>query len=115
MSTLAKCAPNVFELQRALTPLRHSQFERELLNLQDKAQTHWLLNSIKNGVALGYDGQSGPSEAHNLKLALEQTQVIDAELRNECLASRILSPFSSRPIRNLMWSGLGVVPRKGGK
>ena len=51
VSTLAKCVPNVIELQRALTPLRHSQ---------DKAWTHWLLSSIKNGVTLGYDGPRGP-------------------------------------------------------
>jgi len=52
LSTLAKCVPNILELQRALTPLRHSQFERELVNHPDKA---WLLSSIKNEVALGYD------------------------------------------------------------
>ena len=60
-----------------LIPLRHSPFERELFNHPDKAWTHWLLNSIKNGVALGYNGQRGPSKAHNLKLVLEHTQVID--------------------------------------
>ena len=68
-------------------PLRHSQFERELVNHSDKAWTYWLLNSIKNGVALSYDGPRGPSEARNLKSALEHTQVIDEELRKECLAS----------------------------
>ena len=115
VSTLAKCVPNVLELQRALTPLRHSQFERELVNHPDKAWTHWLLSSIKKGVALGYDGPRGPSEAHNLKSALEHSQVIDEELRKECLASRILGPFSSRPIKNLKCSGLGAVPKKGGK
>ena len=73
VSTLAKCVPNVLELQRALTPLRHSQFEGELVNHPDKACTDWLLSSIKNGVALGYDGPRGLSEAHNLKLALEHT------------------------------------------
>ena len=115
VSTLAKCVPNVLELQRALTPLRHSQFERELVNHPDKAWTHWLLSSIKNGVALGYDGPHGSSEAHNLKSSLEHTQVIDEELRKECLASRILGPFSSRPIKNLKCSGLGAVPKKSWK
>ena len=50
--------------------------------------THWLLNSIKNWVALGYDGPRGPSEAHNLKSALEHTQVIDEELQKDFLASQ---------------------------
>ena len=60
-------------------------------------------------------GPYGPSETCNLKLALEHTQVLKQELRKECLASQILGPFSSRPIRNLKCSGLGAVPKKGGK
>ena len=115
VSTLAKGVPNVLELQRALTPLRHSQFESELVNHPDKTWTHWLLSSIRNGVALGYDGPCGPSEAHNLKSALEHTQVIDEELRKKCLVGRIFGLFSSRPIKNLKCSGLGAVPKKGGK
>ena len=80
-----------------------------------KAWTHWLLNSIKNGVAPGYDSPRGPSKAHNLKSVLEHTQVIDEELKQECLTSRILGPFSSRPIKNLKCSGLRAVPKKGGE
>ena len=102
-------------VEQTIVLLQHSQFERELVSHPDKAWTHWLLSSIKNGVTLGYDGPRGPSEAHNLKSALEHTQVIDEELRKECLASRILGPFSSRPIQNLKCSGLGAVPKKGGK
>ena len=98
-----------------LSPPYDTQFERVLVNHPGKAWTHWLLNSIKNDVALGYDGPRGPSEAHNLKSALHHTQVIGEELRKECLAGRILGPFSSRPIRNLKCSGLGAVPEKGGK
>ena len=115
VSTLAKGVPNVLELQRALTPLRHSQFESELVNHPDKTWTHWLLSSIRNGVALGYDGPCGPSEAHNLNSALEHTQVIDEELRKKCLVGRIFGLFSSRPIKNLKCSGLGAVPKEGGK
>ena len=114
VSTLAKCVPNVLELQRALTPLQHSQFERELFNHPDKAWTDWLLSSIRNGVALSYNGPRGPSEAHNLKSALEHAQVIEEELRKECLVGRILGPFSSRPIRNLKCFGWGQFPRKVG-
>ena len=113
--TLAKSVPNDLELQRALTPLRHSQFERELVNHPDKAWTHWLLSGIKNGVALGYDGPRGLREAWNLTSASQHAHVIDEELRKECLAGRILGPFPARPIKNLKCSGLGAVPKKGGK
>ena len=70
VSTLAKSVPNDLELQRALTPppppYDTFQFERELVNHPDKAWTHWLLDSIKNGVALGYNGPRGPREARNI-------------------------------------------------
>ena len=68
-----------------------------------------------NGVALGYDGPRGPREARNLVSAFQHTHVIDEELRKECLAGRIRGPFSERPIGNLKCSGLGAVPKKGGK
>ena len=41
--------------------------------------------------------------------------MINEELRKECVASQIFGPFSSRQIRNLKCSGLGVVSKKGGK
>ena len=99
------------ELQRALTPLRHSQFERELINHPDKTWTNWLLNGIKNGVALGYDGPRGPREAHNL---------ISASTRDWYLATQgMLSWPTSWPIRNkanwkpkVLW--LGGSPQKRG-
>ena len=116
VSILAKSAPSDVVLFIALTPLRHSQFKRELVNHPDKAWTHWLLNnSIKKGVALGYDGPRSPREARNLKSASEHTHVIDEDLRKECLAGRILGLFPSRPIGSLKCSGLGAVPKKGGK
>ena len=98
-----------------LSPPYDTQFERELVNHPDQAWTHRLLDSLKNKVGLGYDGPHGPSEARNLKSALEHTQVIDEKLRKECLASRNLGPFPARPIRNLKCSSLGTIPKKGGK
>ena len=114
VSTLAKSVLNNLELQRALTPLRHSQFERELVNHPDKAWKHWLLDSIMNGVALGYDGPRGLKEDRNLVSAFQHTHVLDEELRKECLVGRIRGPFPERPIGNLKCSGLGAVPKKRG-
>ena len=69
-----------------LSPPYDTQFERELINHPDKAWTHWLLDSIKNGVTLGYDSPRSPREARNLVSAFQYTHVIDEELRQECLA-----------------------------
>ena len=69
----------------------------------DKAWTHWLLDSIKNGVAVGYDDPYGASKAHNLKSALKHTQVFDEDLRKEHLAWPIFSKVNQKP--RILWIG----------
>lgn len=112
VTTLARGARNSSELQRAHTPLRHSQFERELAHHPDKAFTSQLLTSLQHGVDIGYKGPVGPNDARNLPSALQHPHIIDAELAKECAAGRILGPFYSRPLENLRCSGIGVVPKK---
>ena len=49
-------------LQRGHITLRHSQFERELLNHPDKAWASWLLNAIHEGVPLVDTSPKGPTK-----------------------------------------------------
>ena len=115
VTTLARSAQNAPELQRAHTPLRYSQFDRELVHHPDKAFTSKHLTALQQGVGIGYKGPIGPIEAKNLPSALQHPLIIDAELAKECTAGRILGPFQSRPLRNLRCSGIGVVPKKNNK
>ena len=101
VTTLARGAPSGIELQRAHTPLRHSQFERELALHPDKAFTSQLLTALQHGVDIGYKGPVGPNDARNLPSALQHSHIIDAELAKECAAGHILGPFDSRPLTNL--------------
>ena len=105
----------VYELQRAHTPLRRSQFVSELASHPDKAFVSWLLHSIDNGVSLGYAGPRTSQISPNLSSARVHPVVIDQELAKECAAGRILGPFTTPPFPNLRCSGLGVVPKKNGK
>ena len=114
-TTLARRAQNGPELQRAHTPLRHSQFERELAHDPDKAFTLQLRTALQHGVDIGYKGPVGPNDVRNLPSALQHPQIIDAELTKECAAGRILGPFHSRPLKNLRCSGIGVVSIKNNK
>ena len=114
VSTLAKGAPKS-EPQRAITPLRHSQFEKELAHHPDKAWSTWLLKSLNEGVSLGYDGPRGPSKAPNLASSYTHPQIVTSEIQKECDLGRILGPFPQPPIPNLKCSGVGVVPKKSGK
>ena len=59
------------ELTGAHTPLRHSQFERELANHPDKAWVSRLLTGIDMGVDIGYKGPRGPQDSPNLSSAYQ--------------------------------------------
>ena len=116
--TLPRHAPSATllrKLQRAYTPLRRSEFERELINYPDKAHTSWLLDAIDNGVTLGYTGPRTHIIFPNLLSAKLHSAVIDQELFKECAAGRILGPYTTQPLPNLRCSGLGAVPKKNGK
>ena len=115
-NTQLKGAPrSPIELQRAHTPLQHFQFESELEHHPDRTWVSWLLNGIKYGVKIGYDGPHSPIKAKNLPSAYKYPHVIDAEPTKECAEGRILGPFTSPPFPTLHCSGLGVVPKKNGK
>ena len=107
--------PPANELQRAHSPLRRSDFERELVHHPNKAFVTWLLDAINNGVSIGYTGPRTPHTAPNLTSARLQPWVIDNELQKEIDAGRILGPYTDRPFPNLRCSGVGVVPKKDGR
>ena len=113
-STWAEAVPNS-DLKRGCTPLRNSQFGRELAHHPDKAWVSWLLQSIDNRVSLGYTGPRGPSTARNLLSAHLHLEVITAELHKECAAGHIINLTSVPPLTKLKCSGVGVVPKKTGK
>ena len=75
-TTLARRAQNGPELQRAHTPLRHSQFERELAHHPGKAFTLQLRTALQHGVDIGYKGPVGPNDARNLPSALQHPQML---------------------------------------
>ena len=101
--------------QQVHTPLRPSEFERELRNHPDKAWVTWLLHSIQHGVSLGFNGPHTPYTARNLPSAFQHPEVVSSELQKEVAASSVLGPFTDRSLPNLRTSGLGVAPKKNGK
>ena len=114
--TRARTAPSgPLELSGAPTPLRHSQFESELVHHPDKAWVARLLHGIQHGVDIGYMGPRQPMDARNLLSAHAHPHIIQTELQKEVDAGRIRGPFMHRPLPALRCSGLGVVPKKGNK
>ena len=108
-NTLPKGAPrSPTELQRAHTPLRHFQFERELVNHPDKAWVSWLLRGITCGVKLGYDGPRSPIKANNLASTFKHPHIIDTELAKNALQEESwvhfpLCHFQISTAQGLVW------------
>ena len=109
-------SPVVRELRRhPLTPLCYAHFQAELHAHPDRAWVSWLLDAIKNGVRIGYEGTRDATIAPNLHSSLKHPQAIDREIQKECEAGRLLGPFPLPPIQHLKCSGVGAVPKKNGK
>jgi len=91
------------------TPLQ--PFILELWNYPDRVFVRQLIDNLRQGCAIGCNGPHFTSLAPNLRSAFQQPEVIDATLRDECEAGRILGPFDQPPFLNFCTSGLGLVPK----
>ena len=96
------------------TPIRPFVLERELSNYPDKAFVRRLVDNLRHGCAIGYEGPQFTHLANNLQSAFQQPTVIDTTLKEECEAGRILGPFQHPPLPNFRTSGLGLVPKHDG-
>jgi len=96
------------------TPLRPFILERELRNFPDKVFVRQLIDNLRHGCSIGYTGPQFTHIADNLQSATQQPEVIDATLKEECEAGRILGPFALPPLPNFRTSGLGLVPKHDG-
>jgi len=96
------------------TPLRPFIIECELSNRSDKVFVRQLFDNLRQGCMIGYTGSHFSYLASNLESAFEHPDVIDATLKNECEARRILGPFDQPPLPNFCTSGLGLVPKHDG-
>ena len=96
------------------TPLRPFILERKLCNYPDKVFVKQLIDNLRQGCTIGYTGPQFTHLAPNLQSASQQPEAIDATLRDECEAGRILGPFDHPPLPNFRTSGLGLVPKHDG-
>jgi len=96
------------------TPLRPFVLERELSYHPDQVFVRQLIDNLQHGCEIGYTGPQFTYLASNLESAYQQPHVIDATLKDECEAGRILGPFDKPPLPNFRTSGLGLVPKHDG-
>ena len=78
----------------------------------DKEKAAAIRNGFTFGFQLHYSGPHMPSDAKNLKSALEQPGVVRQEIQAEIEKGRVAGPFIKRPIKTLRVSPIGLVPKK---
>ena len=96
------------------TPIRSFLLERELSSYPDKVFVRQLIHDLQFGCNIGYTGPQFAHLTNNLPSAHQQPKAIDATLKKECEAGRILGPFQTPPLKNFRTSGLGVIPKHDG-
>ena len=95
----------------ASSPINIVSLKQELIGYDPvKASEIWVGFTL--GFPLYYSGLHLPSDAKNLKLALEQPGIVKQKIQAEIAADRVASPFANRPIPTLRVSPLGLVPKK---
>ena len=98
----------------APTPVKFDQLQKEVYDYNAE-EANFLLKGFKEGFSLMYEGPREPTDAKNLKSALDRPEIVRAKIKKELQASRVAGPFKTRPIPSLRISPLGLVPKKSDK
>lgn len=96
----------------ALTSLDPSAFERHLTKCPDRLAVALLLDTLRNGANLCYNGpRTDPVESTNHSLTTEQAAFLEKELISDLEKGRSQGWFNSRPFPNAHVSAMGVVDK----
>lgn len=108
--------PELPAANAALSRFNLEAWERHLVGYRDRA---WILQSIREGVRVGYKGDRAGHEHqrnHGSALSASASAAIDKEIRDEVAAGRMVGPFSRVPAAFTFsrTSPLAVVPKADG-
>ena len=70
-----------------------------------------LYDGFKNGFRIPYDGPRQDRHSKNHGSALKDPELISKKLNEEATLGRVAGPFSESPIKNLVISPIGLVPK----
>ena len=80
----------------------------------DEAKREYLLKGLREGFSIGSRGEVTNKEPRNLKSAYDNPDIVDKKLQLELDAGRMLGPFDSPPLENMVISPIGLHPKKSG-
>ena len=94
------------------TPINVSRLASELTRHPDQVFVSRLINSLKFGARIGYEGPQKSRTSPNLLSAREHPEVVTVNLDKEVRLGRIAGPFPSPPLADFQCHPVGVVPKK---
>lgn len=117
METREPLTPNLPRESEAFTgylptPVNVDSLERVLVDHPDRLFVLRLCNSLRYGADIGYKGPRVPRFSRNLPTALDQPNVVTANLMKEVALGRVAGPFPTPPFPNFQVSPIGLVPKK---
>ena len=97
---------------KPVTPVSYRVLGSLLLGHPNRTLVNYVVNGFKSGFSLLYQGPRLGRQPNNLKSAAQFKDKLAVRLRKEVTLGRMLGPFSSPPLHNLICSPIGMVPKK---
>ena len=102
------------ELARVVyTPLELKSWDKALLNHPNRVWVGYLLDGIRFGVRIGFEGKKVTSAKRNLLSASENAQVVEQYIDKECKLGRVFGPLGLADYPSVMRNRFGVIPKSG--
>ena len=95
----------------ACSPIRLERLEAWLVGYPNKQDGQLLLNGFKFGFQIPYEGPREHRFSKNHGSAKCNSKLVEEIIMKEVAVGRVAGPFFSMPIRNLMISPVGLVPK----
>ena len=94
------------------TPLKAARLQHLLRRYPDSDKVDYVIRGLVEGFALEYEGPFKFRAPANLPSASQDPRLIRDKLAKEISLGRMLGPFDTPPLSNLMCSPVGLVPKK---
>ena len=94
------------------TPINVNILEEELSSHPDRNFVNSLVNCLRYGTHVGYNGPQKSRVSRNLISATQHPDVVSSNISKEVNLGRVAGPFASSPLPHLQCHPVGVVPKK---
>ena len=78
----------------------------------DDPKAVWVIDGLKNGFKVGYNGGNLISASQNMPSALSHPEVVDNYIIKELKRGSLAGPFSCEPIPDLHINRFGLIPKQ---